>query len=113
MIYFDNASSTRPTDECLEAFLSASKDNFYNPSSIHAPAMKLFNDINRIKENFLKQLKLDNSYEVIFTSGASESNNLAIIGYALKNPLSRTIRKKYKVSYNKADTFKNSINTGS
>ena len=85
MIYFDNASSTRPTDECLEAFLNASKDNFYNPSSIHAPAMKLFNDITRIKENFLKQLKLDNSYEVIFTSGASESNNLAIIGYALKN----------------------------
>lgn len=40
-------------------------------------------------------------------------NLRSTIGYALKNPLSRTIRKKYKVSYNKADTFKNSIDTGS
>lgn len=85
MIYFDNASSTRPIDKCLDAFLIAAKESYYNPSSIHAPGMKLFNDINRIKENFLKKLKLDNNYEVIFTSGASESNNLALVGYALKN----------------------------
>lgn len=85
MIYFDNASSTRPLKECLDAFYVSSSESFYNPSSIHAPAMKLFNEINRIKENFLKKLKLDSTYEVIFTSGASESNNLAILGYALKN----------------------------
>ena len=85
MIYFDNASSTRPLKECLDAFYVSSSDSFYNPNSIHAPAMKLFNEINRIKENFLKKLKLDSTYEVIFTSGASESNNLAILGYALKN----------------------------
>ena len=85
MIYFDNASSTRPLKECLNAFYVSSSESFYNPNSIHAPAMKLFNEINRIKENFLKKLKLDSTYEVIFTSGASESNNLAILGYALKN----------------------------
>ena len=85
MIYFDNASSTRPLKECLDAFYVSSSESFYNPNSIHAPAMKLFNEINRIKENFLKKLKLDSTYEVIFTSGASESNNLAILGYALKN----------------------------
>ena len=85
MIYFDNASSTRPLKECLDAFYVSSSESFYNPNSIHAPAMKLFNEINRIKENCLKKLKLDSTYEVIFTSGASESNNLAILGYALKN----------------------------
>ena len=85
MIYFDNASSTRPLKESLDAFYDASLNSFYNPNSIHAPSMKLFNDINRIKENFLKKLKLDNTYEIIFNSGATESNNLAIIGYALRN----------------------------
>lgn len=85
MIYLDNASSTKPSKECLDAFYEASLNSFYNPNSIHGPAMKLFNEINRIKDNFIKKLKLDSSYEVIFTSGASESNNLAIVGYALRN----------------------------
>lgn len=85
MIYFDNASSTKPIKECLDAFYNESINNYFNPSSIHEGAMHLSANINRIKANFLKCLKLDDKYEVIFTSGASESNNLAIIGYALKN----------------------------
>lgn len=85
MIYFDNASSTRPIKESLDVFYEASLNSYFNPNSIHAPSMKLFNEINRTKDNFLRKLKLDSSYEVIFTSGASESNNLAIVGYALKN----------------------------
>lgn len=85
MIYFDNASSTKPIKECLDTFYNESLNNYFNPSSIHEGAMHLSANINRIKANFLKCLKLDDKYEVIFTSGASESNNLAIIGYALKN----------------------------
>lgn len=85
MIYFDSASSTRPLKECLDAFYEASYTEFYNPNSIHAPATRLFTNVNRIKDNFLKKLKLDSTYEVIFTSGATESNNLAIKGYVYKN----------------------------
>ena len=85
MIYFDNASSTKPIKECLDTFYNESINNYFNPSSIHEGAMHLSANINRIKANFLKCLKLDDKYEVIFTGGASESNNLAIIGYALKN----------------------------
>ena len=61
MIYFDNASSTRPIDKCLDAFLIAAKESYYNPSSIHAPGMKLFNFLTiliELKRTFLKSLNL-------------------------------------------------------
>ena len=85
MIYFDNASSTRPNKEALDLFVKASMDDFSNPNSIHRLGMKNYNEINRIKDKMLKSLKLDSTYEIIFTSGATESNNLAIRGYCLKN----------------------------
>lgn len=85
MIYFDNASSTKPSKEVLEAYLNAAENNYENPNSIHKLGMKNFNEINRIREKILKLLGLDSRYEVIFTSGATESNNLGIIGYYNKN----------------------------
>ena len=86
MIYFDNASTTMPRKEVLEEFLKSSKENFANPSSIHKLAMENSANIERIKLNILRNLKLDSKlYEVIFTSGATESNNLAILGFLLRN----------------------------
>ena len=85
MIYFDNASSTKPSKEVLEAYINAASNNFENPNSIHKLGMKNFNEINRIRLRILKALNLDSEYEVIFNSGATESNNLGIIGYFNKN----------------------------
>ena len=51
MIYFDNASSTKPTKEALDIFYEASLDKFYNPNSIFSAGIKNFNEIRRIKEN--------------------------------------------------------------
>lgn len=85
MIYFDNASSTQPDKECIEIFSKASFECYQNPNSIHALGMLNYNKIQKTKQNCLKNLKLDNSYELIFTSGATESNNLAIKGYCYKN----------------------------
>ena len=85
MIYFDNASSTQPEKECIEIFSQASFECYQNPNSIHALGMLNYNKIQKTKQNCLKNLKLDNSYELIFTSGATESNNLAIKGYCYKN----------------------------
>lgn len=85
MIYFDNAASTKPYKEVVDAYLSCALNNYENPNSIHKNGMKYFNEINRIRQNILKQVGLNNDYEVIFTSGATESNNLAILGYCRKN----------------------------
>lgn len=85
MIYFDSAASTKPSKEVLDAYLDAALNNFENPNSIHKYGMKNFNEINRIKQNILRSLRLPSEYEVTFTSGATESNNLAILGYARRN----------------------------
>lgn len=86
MIYFDNASTSKPRKEVLDEFLKTSNNNYANPSSIHKLAMENSANIERIKLNILRKLKLnDRDYEVIFTSGATESNNLAILGFCLKN----------------------------
>ena len=85
MIYFDNASSTKPDKEALDIFYENSIEKFFNPNSIFSAGVRNFNDIRRFKDKILKDFKLDSSYEVIFNSGATESNNLMILGYARKN----------------------------
>lgn len=86
MIYFDNASSTKPREEVLKEFERASRENYANPNSIHKLAMENSANIERIKSNILKNLRLDyKKYDVIFTSGATESNNLAIYGFCIRN----------------------------
>lgn len=83
MIYFDNASTTKALDSVLDVFLKESTNNYANPSSINSFSMHLDIELTRIKKDILKLFKLkDSEYEVIFTSGATESNNLAIKGYA-------------------------------
>lgn len=54
MIYFDNASSTKPREEVLKEFERASRENYANPNSIHKLAMENSANIERIKSNILK-----------------------------------------------------------
>lgn len=83
IIYFDNAAKTIPYDEVREVFAVTSKDNFANPSSIHALGTRNARQIDLAREKILSLLKLNN-HQVLFTSGATEANNLAVKGYALK-----------------------------
>lgn len=85
MIYFDNASSTKPFLKVLETYYNENLNSYANPNSIHGFGMHNMSKVNRVRANILKQFNLDNSYEVIFTSGATESNNIAILGYCRKN----------------------------
>lgn len=86
MIYFDNAATTKPSDNVLNEFVRASNTQYANPGSIHAFGMENRVNIDRIRLNILKTLNLSNKdYEVIFTGGATESNNLAIQGFCLRN----------------------------
>ena len=86
MIYLDNAGSTIVDEEVLKLFIEDNTNNFANPSSLNGFGMKENYDIVNYKRDILNILKLNPStYDVIFTSGATESNNLAILGYARKN----------------------------
>ncbi|MBO8427770.1 MAG: cysteine desulfurase [Firmicutes bacterium] len=86
MIYFDNAATTPVDKDVLECYNKNVFRYFANPSSIHYLGIEAFNVIEKTKTDILKKLKLDpNLYQIIFTSSATESNNLAILGYSLRN----------------------------
>ena len=77
MIYLDHAATTPISEQALEVFVNVSTHYFGNPSSLHDPgaeAKHLLNAARRTITNIVNA----NSNELIFTSGGSESNHLAI-----------------------------------
>ena len=84
-IYMDHNATTPLHPEVLDAMLPFLKDNFGNPSSIHWAGRDVKLHIEEGREKVATLLNVSPS-EVIFTSGGSESDNLAIkgIAFALK-----------------------------
>ncbi len=80
MIYLDNAATTKPCDECLETYNRINSLNYFNPSSGYSVSFDLYKKINEIKKNFINYLGGAGGDNIIFTSGATESNNIAIFG---------------------------------
>ena len=86
MIYFDYAASSPVNSEVLKTFVKLNQETFANPSSNHDLGYQALALENKAKSQILKRLGLDESqYELIFTSGASESNNFLIEGIAKRN----------------------------
>lgn len=83
VIYLDNASTTIPYPEVVKLHQEITTSYFANPSSIHALGNRANRLLDLTREEILSLLKLNN-HQVLFTSGATESNNLAIKGFALK-----------------------------
>ncbi|KAF0819525.1 Cysteine desulfurase, associated with tRNA 4-thiouridine synthase [Bacillus sp. ZZV12-4809] len=82
MIYLDNSATTKPYKEVLDSFIKVSSDYFGNPSSLHEFGGKAERLLMQAREQIAHLLNVKNS-EVYFTSGGTESNNLAIKGTAL------------------------------
>lgn len=83
MIYLDYSATTPTCDEVLDTFHRVSKDFIGNPNSLH----RLGVEAKKLEEEATKQiaeLLHVHSSEIIYTSGSSESNNLALKGIALK-----------------------------
>ena len=83
MIYLDNASTTKPSEGVVMSVNDAMQ-NFGNPSSMHRLGIVAEGIIKKAKENAAKLIGAasDNIY---FTSGGTESNNTAILGYCRAN----------------------------
>jgi len=78
-IYFDNNATTPLAAEALEAMLPYYKEFYANPSSIHSAGRKARDAINLAREQ-VASLVHAHSSQIIFTSGGTEANNLAIAG---------------------------------
>ena len=84
MIYLDNSATTRPFDEVREIMNRTMDVDFGNPSSMHNLGVASENYIKKAKEQIAKTLKCKES-EILFTSGGTESDNMAIIGGCMAN----------------------------
>ena len=78
-IYFDNAATTRPFPEVMEKMTEVALNDYGNPSSKHIKGVEAENHIKKTREILSGILKCKDK-EIFFTSGATESNNMAIYG---------------------------------
>ena len=83
IIYLDNASTTKLDPKVKEVFSNALDKYYANPSSIHKLGQEANYLLNRTKDDILHLLRCSD-HQVLFASGATESNNLAIKGVCLK-----------------------------
>lgn len=83
-VYFDNAATTKIIPEVREIMLETMDEEYGNPSSMHLKGVGAEKYIRYAKNAISKQLKCEPK-ELIFTSGGTEANNLALIGIAQAN----------------------------
>jgi len=78
-IYLDNAATTPLREEVIEVMYQCMKENFGNPSSIHAEGRKARAAIEEARKKVARLLGASTG-EIFFTSGGTESSNMAIKG---------------------------------
>ena len=79
MIYLDNAATTKPCGEAVSAAVDAMTENYGNPSSLHRAGLDAQLAVDKARKAIAASIGADSS-EIYFTSGATESNNLALRG---------------------------------
>ncbi|AUG57432.1 cysteine desulfurase family protein [Acetivibrio saccincola] len=84
-IYLDNSATTKPYDEVVEVISDINRNIYGNPSSLHTKGIEAEKIIKNSREIIAKTLMAEND-EIYFTSGGTEGNNLAILGYLRANP---------------------------
>lgn len=81
--YFDNCATTRLDDEAAQTLLTYGTQRYFNPSARSTYSMQIANEISVARTNIAKTIGAT-SHEVYFTSGGTESDNMAILG-SIKN----------------------------
>ena len=112
--YFDNCATTRVDDDIAELIAQYHTTKYFNPSARSTFSLQIANDIATAHEKVAKSLGAS-AQEIVFTSGGTESNNLAIFGSlrakrgnivvtasehsAVYNTVSELVGKGYQVRY--------------
>lgn len=84
MIYLDNAATTALSPTALQRMIEVAQEAYGNPSSIHQAGRKANQILRQARQEIAQVLDVQ-ADQIIFTSGGSEADNLAIQGYALAN----------------------------
>lgn len=84
MIYLDNCATTKPRSEVVDIMIEALTKDFGNPSSLHTKGFEAEKKVRDARDKIAKFINAA-SNEIYFTSGGTESNNIAIHGLINKN----------------------------
>ena len=82
--YLDNSATTKCAPQVVDVCVKVMQEDYGNPSSKHMKGVEAENYIKDAKETIAKTLKCQDK-EILFTSGGTESNNMAIVGTAMAN----------------------------
>ena len=82
--YFDNSATTRVLDCVRDIVVKTMTEDYANPAAKHRRGMEAEQYIRQARQEIARTMKVSEK-EILFTSGGSESNNLALIGGALAN----------------------------
>ncbi|MTI71756.1 MAG: cysteine desulfurase [Firmicutes bacterium] len=83
-VYLDNSATTKPRDKVIEEINRILTKDYGNPSSLHRKGLEAEKNIKSARKNISNYLRVRED-EIFFTSGGTESNNLAIQGLINKN----------------------------
>ena len=83
-VYLDNSATTRAYPEVGDLVRKVLCEDYGNPSSLHNKGVIAENYMNDARKKIAKTLKVQEK-EILFTSGGTESDNLALIGGAMAN----------------------------
>lgn len=81
-VYFDNSATTKVSPAAAQKALELMETCYGNPSSLHSLGFQAEKEISSARENLAGALGVE-SGEIYFTSGGTESNNLAVFGAAM------------------------------
>lgn len=81
-VYFDNSASTKVSEKAIEIMLKTMRDDYANTSGKHIKGVEAESYVKDAADIIAKTLKVKKC-EIIFTSGGTESNNMALIGGAM------------------------------
>lgn len=82
--YFDNSATTKVFDSVKDIVVKTMTEDYGNPSARHMKGVEAENYIKEARSIIARSLKVQEK-EILFTSGGSESNNMALIGTAMAN----------------------------
>lgn len=87
MIYLDNSATTRPFDSVIDVMSASMREAYFNASAAYRPALDVEGELSACRRAIVAEVGAPDG-DVYFTSGGTESDNLAILGVAmmLKKP---------------------------
>lgn len=85
IVYADNNATTAIAPEVTEAMMPFLTEGYFNPSSMYRPAQRIAQAVKSSRETIAQHFSAEDPREILFTSCATESNNMAIFGATRAN----------------------------